>query len=266
MFYFTKPTGGMYAGKKLLQPPPVVRSPIDAPLRLAFIADLHVRRQALFMAETAAEVVAGLKPDAVLVGGDMAECDEGETRVFSAFRDALGDTPILAVPGNNDDVRFDRTRETLRREIERFGARLLLNECARLTVRGVKLEIAGVEDGLRHEPDARGLFSEEPDAYRVLLSHAPHAFLLKQCRPNLMLSGHTHGGQWNLLGLTPYSLPFYEHKARYTHLSGVRTIDGVLCAVTNGVGYSRQALRIGSRPDVMLAEGREEIYKGESDA
>lgn len=180
MFYFTKPTGGMYAGKKLLQPPPVVRFPIDAPLRLAFIADLHVRRHALFMAETAAEVVARLKPDAVLVGGDMAECDEGETRVFSAFRDALGDTPILAVPGNNDDVRFDRTRETLRREIERFGARLLLNECARLIVRGVKLEIAGVEDGLRHEPDARGLFSEEPDAYRVLLSHAPHAFLLKQ--------------------------------------------------------------------------------------
>lgn len=43
-------------------------------------------------------------------------------------------------------------------------------------------------------------------------------------------------------------------------------IDGVFCAVTNGVGYSRQALRIGSRPDVMLAEGREKIYKGEPDA
>ena len=67
MFYFTKPTGSMYAGKKLLQPPPVVRFPIDAPLRLAFIADLHVRRQALFMAETAAEVVAGLKPDGVRI-------------------------------------------------------------------------------------------------------------------------------------------------------------------------------------------------------
>ena len=71
MFYFTKPTGGVYAGKKLLQPPPVVRFPIDAPLRLAFIADLHVRRQALFMAETAAEVLAGLKPDVLLVGGKV---------------------------------------------------------------------------------------------------------------------------------------------------------------------------------------------------
>lgn len=266
MFYFTKPTGGILAGKQMLQPPSVVRFSIDAPLRIAFIADLHVRPRALFMAETAAETLSGLKPDVLLVGGDMAECDEGETRVFLAFRNVLGDVPIFAVPGNNDDMRFDRTRGTLRREIERFGARLLLNECARLTVRGVKLEIAGVEDALRHEPDARGLFSGEEDAYRVLLSHAPHAFLLDQCRPNLMLSGHTHGGQWNLLGLTPYSLPFYEHKARYTHLSGVRTVDGVLCAVTNGVGYSRQALRIGARPDVMLAEGRGEAYRREPDA
>lgn len=266
MIYFTKPTSGILAGKRLLQPPPVVRFPIDVPLRIAFIADLHVRKRALFMAETAATVLAGLKPDLLLVGGDMAECDEGEVRVFSALMDALGDVPIFAVPGNNDDVRFDRSRETLRREIERFGAHLLLNECARLCVRGVKLEIAGVEDGLRHEPDARGLFSAEPDTYRVLLSHAPHAFLLRQCHPDLMLSGHTHGGQWNFLGLTPYSLPFYEHKTRYTHLSGLRTIDGTLCAVTNGVGYSRQALRIGARPDVMLAEGRKETYKGEPDA
>ncbi len=265
MFYFTKPTGGILAGKRLLQPPPVVRFTIDAPLRIAFIADLHVRAHALFMAKTAAETLFALKPDVLLVGGDMAECDEGETRVFSALKNALGDTPVFAVPGNNDDTRFDRTRETLRREIERFGARLLLNECARLSVRGVKLEIAGVEDGLRHEPDARGLFSEDPGTYRVLLSHAPHAFLLDQCHPDLMLSGHTHGGQWNLLGFTPYSLPFYEHRARYTHLSGLRTINGTLCAVTNGVGYSRQALRISARPDVMLAEGRKETYKGDPD-
>lgn len=256
MFYFTKPTGGILAGKQMLRPPSVVRFSIDVPLRIAFIADLHVRPRALFMAETAAETLSALKPDVLLVGGDMAECDEGETRAFSALGNALGGVPVFAVPGNNDDMRFDRTRETLRGEIERFGARLLLNECARLSVRGVKLEIAGVEDALRHEPDARGLFSGEPGVYRVLLSHAPHAFLLSQCRPNLMLSGHTHGGQWNLLGLTPYSLPFYEHRMRYTHLSGLRTVDGTLCAVTNGVGYSRQALRIGARPDVMLAEGR----------
>jgi len=32
--------------------------------------------------------------------------------------------------------------------------------------------------------------------------------------------------------------------------------------VTNGVGYSRQALRIGARPDVMLAEGRTDEADG----
>ena len=69
-------------------------------------------------------------------------------------------------------------------------------------------------------------------------------------RPDLQLSGHTHGGQFNVLGITPYT--FFFEPRRHAWVSGECTLGGVRTIVSNGIGMSRVTLRVGAPPQVHL--------------
>ncbi|MCQ2437587.1 MAG: hypothetical protein MJ099_04250, partial [Clostridia bacterium] len=97
-----------------------------------------------------------------------------------------------------------------------------------------------------------GLFAT--DDFSVLLSHYP--ILPKHCSPNLMLSGHTHGGQFNCLGLTPYSIGF-EQLGKKRHLApariaGLAEMGETTLLVSKGLGMSRIPLRVCVRREVHL--------------
>ena len=122
--------------------------------------------------------------------------------------------------------------------------------------KGVKAYLAkrlgGMDEYRYGKPDGKGLFSED-DGYRILLSHYP---ILPDCAcpPDLMLSGHTHGGQFNLLGLTPYAIGF-ERIGRLGYLapvmvSGFERFGRTALLVGKGIGASRIPLRVGVRPEI----------------
>lgn len=254
MYLFTRPSGGLYLGKRLLNPPTVTRVHAGAPGKIAFVADPHIRPNGAFMADTIAKQVAALRPNLVLLGGDYGEYDEGETYFFESLASFLPGTPMFAVPGNNDDARFGGDREYLFGLMRKCGVTPLINECARVTVNGTTVEIAGVDDAYLHEPSAKDLFSGGGSAYRVLLSHAPHRFLLDESAPDLMLAGHTHGGQINVCGLTCYVLIRYEPRFKYTHIAGVKRVGNTVCVVSRGIGTSKFPIRFGARPEIHLID------------
>ena len=87
---------------------------------------------------------------------------------------------------------------------------------------------------------------------RILLSHYP---VLPDERPDLMLCGHTHGGQFNLLGLTPFAIGFERLVSRKPHaryIAGLHKQGGTQVLVTKGIGASRIPLRVGVRPEICL--------------
>ena len=222
MYPLTKPTGGLYVGKRLLARPKVTRMDVGAPVRIAFVSDVHLRKSGASMTETVAQMLEELRPHLVLFGGDYAESREGAFDFFARMGRVLPGVPKYGVMGNNDNDFFENDREPLFTAMRENGVIPLINECARLTIDGKPLEIVGVDDAYLFKPCARGLFSEETGVYRILLSHAPHTFLMEEASPDLMLSGHTHGGQVNALGLTCYTLLKYENWFRFTHLAGVK--------------------------------------------
>jgi predicted MPP superfamily phosphohydrolase len=86
---------------------------------------------------------------------------------------------------------------------------------------------------MNHDPEKA--FSGVPsDATTVVLSHDPQsADFLHRYEPALILSGHTHGGQIFVKGVTPYLMKKLG-KARY--LNGFFEVNGSVLFVNRGLG------------------------------
>jgi predicted MPP superfamily phosphohydrolase len=70
-----------------------------------------------------------------------------------------------------------------------------------------------------------------------------------------MLSGHTHGGQFNLFGLNPYSIGFERFGDELPPpavVSGMMRFGPTTLLTSKGIGVSRIPLRIGVRPEIHL--------------
>jgi len=106
------------------------------------------------------------------------------------------------------------------------------------------------EDGSIGDKLAIASVARDGSDYRILLSHFP---VKPDCEADLMLSGHTHGGQFNFLGITPYTIGF-EHSYGIEGISGMNRIGNMPLLVSKGIGVSKLPLRIGTRPQVLLVK------------
>lgn len=217
------------------------------PLRALFLSDVHLRPSVSEKKLHALmELISAQGADMILMGGDYAESPDQCLRFWEAMRRVRVPLGCFAVAGNND---FD-SMPGLRKTMAESGAILLDNECARIALPGGRLCIGGCADHKYGSPRTRGLFDSEKAAYRILLSHFP---VMPDCRCDLMLSGHTHGGQMNLLGLTPYSIGF-ERSFHLLGVRGLRRVGEMRLLIGSGIGVSRLPLRLGARPQICLLE------------
>ena len=226
---------------------------VGAPARILFISDLHLRRQSPEMTQKTLSVCKNTRPDIVILGGDMAEYDEGLVSALDAFAEAFKGAKLFAVPGNNDDELFEGDRARQKQIYRERGVDYLLNEVRRISVGEAQIEIAGCEDAYSHTPAPNGLFSYEKGVYRVLVCHEPLK-CLEGHGSNLLLSGHTHGGQINILGVTCYTLLPYEKRLKYICLAGKHIKNGCVTLVSRGIGYSKFPVRIGADSEILLIE------------
>lgn len=254
MFYFSKPAGGLHVGASLLKPPFVQKLAIGLPVKTLFVSDIHIRKNTWQTAENVFSAMKTLAPELILLGGDYAEYDDGFVRFFEALSEIRPKYGIFAVEGNNDYTRFKYDHDRVKREIEKSGARLLRDECVSIETQKGRIEILGARCAYFEETHPEGLFSEDAGVFRILLAHEPLKSTLAAIngRADLMLSGHTHGGQINVLGFTCYELLQYERNFHYTHLAGTKKIQNTSVLVSRGIGTSKFAVRFGARPEIHL--------------
>lgn len=223
-------------------------------LRVLFITDTHIVART-----TDAHLNAFMRkiwdwsPDLLFLGGDYADIAIHTTRFFHALQSVKARLGSFAVVGNNDRENWPDP-SGLRALMSKAGVRLLVNESTTLDINGGELVIAGVDEYRYGAPNAGGLYPEcaMPNTYRILLSHYPCA---PEILPDLMLSGHTHGGQFNLLGITPYSIGFeriLKRKQAPLCIAGQKNIGEMHLVVSKGIGASRIPLRIGVRPEINI--------------
>ena len=246
--FYTRPDRSLHLG--VFPKPDIVELTIpDAPpflqgLRALFISDVHLRRRVSDARLNALiSRITSCKPDLILLGGDYAEGNDSCLRFFEAFQGISCPLGCYAVPGNNDHDSI----LTLEKTMADAGVTLLKNACAEVSLNGGRLYIGGCDDHKYGAPDTRNLFPEG-EGYRILLSHFP---VMPHCRCDLLLSGHTHAGQCNFLGVTPYSIGF-ERKFRLLGVKGLKKIGNMHLLISSGVGVSRFPFRLGAAPQIYL--------------
>lgn len=227
-------------------------------LRALFVSDLHiVKRTTRADFEALIAKFRDASPDMLLLGGDYSDTVEGTVRFFEALRDFRPPLGSYGVIGNNDARAWTFRLEELKRVMAGARCEMIINGAVHLPVNGGMLDIAGIDEYLYGKPNAKGLYPDHPtpNRYRILLSHYPYRV---DPAPDLMLSGHAHGGQFNLLGLTPFSFGFerLEHPEHRDWvclaLSGLHEVGDMKLLVSKGIGASRIQLRVGVRPEIDL--------------
>lgn len=223
-------------------------------LRAVFVTDVHVTPRTTDgqIEALAGKIMAG-RPDIVLLGGDYSDDARGTRRFFEGVGRVTAPLGCFGAVGNNDREAFADLRE-LRRIMSGVGFELLVNEARTVRVHGGRLTVAGLDEYRYGKPDVSGLYPDAsaPNLYRLLISHFPKVV---SPMPDLMVSGHTHGGQFNLLGITPYTVGFErlirpDRASRY--IEGLHSCRGCEMLVSKGIGASRIPLRVGVRPEIHL--------------
>lgn len=219
------------------------------PLRLVQVSDLHLSSFNGYFAKVARQV-ARLQPDLIVLTGDYLEEERNIRGVLSFLRELHAPHGIYAVQGNWEY--WSRLEgENLRRHFAGVGVKLLINERADLDINGRALSILGLDYPSSSDHLLRLQQEIDPQRFNLLLSHVP-AFAHEQLNEhiNLILSGHTHGGQVRLPYLPPFYLPRYSGRfvAGFYQVSQHR----IPLYVSRGIGTSVLPLRFLCRPEVTV--------------
>ena len=209
---------------------PRVHPALDG-LRVGHLSDVHVRGGVRPRAlHAAVDGLNALAPDLVLLTGDYVCLSAGPVRRLTEALRQL-QAPAWAVLGNHDHW---AGAAAIRRALEAAGVEVLHNEHRVHAVRGAALHLVGVDDPITGRADAGRAFAGVPrGATSLCLVHAPRAVeAVRPHGPALVLSGHTHGGQLYVRGLTPW----LGKKLGVRHLAGLFHEQGTWLYVSRGLG------------------------------
>lgn len=219
-----------------------VRIPgLPRPLKLLHLSDLHYGfRVPLSLLHEAVTKGLAEKPDLICLTGDYVTNNwtDHPLMLVEVFRRMASGAPTFAVLGNHD---FDPLGDILTQS----GVTLLENSSAPFE----SLRIVGLADLWNDGVHPEAAFERcPPDAKRIVLVHNPDAKdYLREHRWDLLLCGHTHGGQVVMPLLGPRVYGVRDQRI----LSGLHQWQGRPVHVTRGVG-SLWGLRFNCRPEVSL--------------
>lgn len=225
-------------------------------LRIALLSDLHSSTSTPpgLIARAVARTLAA-EPDLIAVTGDIAE---DEASLHRALRElAKLDAPLgtWIVPGNHDyrDVGIDIWRRAVAAVP---SLRNVTNRARMLEVnrRGdsALLCIAGVDDFQEGAPRLETLQTTDARDFTILLAHNPdqaESARRAEDAVDLILSGHTHGGQVRLpfMGALVNSA---EHEELYE--AGLRRRPWTQVYTSRGIGTTKLRVRLLTRPEVAI--------------
>jgi len=211
------------------------------------ISDLHVDMNEIAM-KRLIELVDGMRYDLCVLTGDY----RGES--FGPFQAALDGVaevrahlkePIYGVLGDHDTIQMVPG-------LEAMGIRVLLNECETLVRGDQRIYLAGIDDAhyFRADNIEKASLPIPNGSFSILLSHTPEVYRqAAHADFNLMLSGHTHGGQICLPGSIPITL---EAVLPRRMGSGAWQYHDMTGYTSVGAGSSVVPVRLNCPPEITL--------------
>ncbi|NNE67434.1 MAG: metallophosphoesterase, partial [Pyrinomonadaceae bacterium] len=218
-------------------------------LKIVHLSDIHHSPFTdLDHIQNAVQITNDLAPDLVVLTGDFVS---HESEYIAPMAEVLGglesEFGAYACLGNHDHW---TDAELVSRCLREEGVNVLINEGFRFTAKDASFWLCGVDDHMAGKTDVpAALKGSYPDEMKLLLAHNP--VIIRQAarqKVDLMLSGHTHGGQVKIREKEKRIL------ARRRLTSGLHQRRHTQIYITRGIGTVVLPVRYQCPPEISLIE------------
>jgi predicted MPP superfamily phosphohydrolase len=233
-------------------------SPAFHGFRFVQISDLHLEEYTEdFVLRRVIRRVNQLKPDMVLITGDFIS--RGPMSIGVSYSAAARCAELLTglecplrygILGNHDAAVGS---SVIRGHMEYNGLPMLVNEYVRIERNGEHLFLCGLDDIAYGSPNLEDAIPAAPDAPVILMAHEPDYADTIATHPrgpliDLILSGHTHGGQIRIPGFRPLALPVLGKHYAEGHFQ----VGSSQLYVNRGIGTVGIPFRLNCPPEITL--------------
>ncbi|MBR1600268.1 MAG: metallophosphoesterase [Alphaproteobacteria bacterium] len=218
---------------------------IKKPVKLLAASDLHITKMiSSDKVKSWVKFFNNLNPDAVLFVGDVGDDNvDNIKKQIAELKKIKASMGIFYVLGNHETYFNPYAWEA---EFASLGWQVLHNSGVSIENTGVY--IAGIPDDRAFSVNVEQSIKNAKNEYIILLSHIPNTLKkVENYRVDLMICGHTHGGQ-----IFPFNL--------LTKLGNAGMVSGLYekaktkVIISKGVGYWGPPMRVGAHGDVILVE------------
>lgn len=224
--------------------------------RIAQVSDLHNDE----LGDGNSRLIAKLEktdPDIIVITGDLIDRTRTDISVAVEFAEkAALIAPTYYVSGNHESVLSQEEYDDFCAQLTGVGVTVLENMSAVIEKDGEFITIVGVGDqNFGYEPSNAELLALKGNEYdfSLLLAHRPRDFYqYATCGFDLVLSGHLHGGQFQIPFFGGLYAPSYGLFPEYD--GGTYEREGSVMIVSRGVGNSSFPIRFNNPREIVLVE------------
>lgn len=239
-------------------------------IKIAFVSDLQVGMHKKYLwSKKIARAVDEAKPDLIIIGGDMISNEgtfEDESIYLSPLQIWQNKYPVFYVLGNHEygiggtvknkpeKYTGDRSALVIDR-FNQFGFNLLKNSLDCSIIKNKAICLFGIAEIWKDKTDFSELNNWDKNIPLILITHNPDGILefpTNLSRPDLTLSGHTHGGQiW---------IPFFgpltgaQTILQKEYYRGLNYFNDAPIFTSVGAGESGTSLRFFAMPEIVIIE------------
>lgn len=228
----------------------------ESPCKIVFLSDIH-------NSTVDTTVISKEKPDLIAVSGDIINSDCTDLSIATTLLERLAlIAPTYVSLGNHELEYEEQTGEDIAAIFEKTGAVVLDKKFMDVEINNKSVRVGGIygyclPERYNHDNEDEIVFLrefEDTDSYKILLSHLPYSWthygISEDYDIDLVLAGHTHGGQIMLLfsgGLYDPEFGFFPGK-----VSGRFDCNDTTVIVSNGIGSANEFLPRLNKPEIVV--------------
>lgn len=228
----------------------------NLPCKIILLTDVHNR-------SLDTTVIEREKPDLIAISGDIINSDCTDLSIATTLLERLTlIAPTYVSLGNHELEYEERTGENIAKNFEKTGAIVLDKKYVDVEINNKSFRVGGIygyclPERYNHDNEDEIDFLrdfEDTDSYKILLNHLPYSWthygISEDYDIDLVLSGHTHGGQITLPfvgGLYDPEFGFFPGK-----VSGRFDNNNTTVIVSNGIGSANEILPRLNKPEIVV--------------
>ncbi|MBQ9244818.1 metallophosphoesterase [bacterium] len=221
-------------------------------LKIVFVSDFHLKKYQTKRFKKIINLINEQNADIVLSGGDyVALHNIDKTLSVETIAEGLSKIKskygFYTVLGNHD---AGKAETDILKAFEKYSIKTLINNNVIVNIGSENLYIAGVRDIQTGRPNIFKALANTGNPV-IFLTHNPDIYTVIPNNVNLILAGHTHGGQVRLPFLGGIIVPS-KYKNKYA--LGLIEEDNKKMLVTKGIGTSVLNVRFNCKPEIVVID------------